>query len=58
MDWISKYREASSQTKYFILNWILYGILIIASTLYCYGRLDYVRTGRNITPPKEQAVPK
>ncbi|QLH37493.1 MAG: hypothetical protein HWD61_03320 [Parachlamydiaceae bacterium] len=49
-NWIKQYREANPHTKYFILNWALYGLLIIASTLYVYGRLNYVRS----TPSSEQ----
>lgn len=48
--WIKEYYEASSQTKYFIWNWIIYGIAIIASTVYCYGRLDYVRSYKTPLP--------
>ena len=43
--------EASSKTKYFALNWIVYGAALIITTLYCYARLDYVRSG---PPSKKQ----
>lgn len=43
--WLRSFKEATPQTKYFALNWAVYGIAIIVSTLYCYGRLDYVRSG-------------
>lgn len=49
--WIEEYKEAKSQTKYFILNWLVYGIAIIVTTVYCYARLDFVRS--NKTPPSE-----
>lgn len=42
--WIKFYNEADKQTKYFILNWIIYGMAIIITTAYCYGRLDFVRS--------------
>lgn len=42
--WIKWYNEADSQTRFFILNWVVYSIALIITTLYCYGRLDYVRT--------------
>lgn len=48
--WIRLYREADPHTKYFIFNWALYGFMIIASTVYVYARLNYVRK----TPPVEQ----
>ena len=48
--WVRQYKEANSQTKYFILNWILYGLMLIASTIYVYIRLDYVRSGHQASP--------
>jgi hypothetical protein len=42
--WLKSFKEADSQTKYFILNWGVYGIAVIVSTVYCYSRLDYVRS--------------
>ena len=42
--WIEDFMNASAQTKYFVLNWIIYGLVILLSTLFCYGRLDYVRS--------------
>lgn len=42
--WIRQFQNASSQTKYLVLNWVVYGLALIASTLYCYARLDYVRS--------------
>lgn len=44
MKWIRQFREANSHTKYFIFNWFLYGFMIIASTVYVYARLNYVRS--------------
>lgn len=41
--WIQAYRTATKQTKYFVLNWLLYGLAIVATTVYCYVRLDAVR---------------
>ncbi len=51
LTWIEKYRKASAQTKFFILNWLLYGLLIVGSTLFCYGRLDFVRSYKTEPPP-------
>lgn len=48
--WIQQFRDADPHTRYFIINWALYGILIVASTVYVYARLDYVRS----TPPKHK----
>lgn len=38
------YIEASYETKMFYLMAILYGIALIASTIYPYARLDYARS--------------
>ena len=42
--WIRQFNEANAQTKYFVLNWAIYGLAILITTLYCYGRLDFVRS--------------
>lgn len=52
--WIQQYREANSHTKYFIINWALYGILIIASTIYIYVQLAYVKSSS--TPDPQQVI--
>lgn len=46
MDWFMQFIEAKRETKWFILNWVVYMILLIVTTLYCYARLDYVRSYR------------
>lgn len=42
--WLDQYNEASPQIKYLILNWLVYGLVIIITTVYCYARLDFVRS--------------
>ncbi|KAF3361827.1 hypothetical protein PHSC3_001593 [Chlamydiales bacterium STE3] len=42
--WFKQFTKAKRETKWFILNWAVYIILLIATTLYCYARLDYVRS--------------
>lgn len=54
--WILQYRHAKPQTRYFILNWAFYGVLIVASTIYCYARLDYVRSYRTKSPAVENII--
>lgn len=44
--WLREYSEANPQTKYFVLNGLIYGLAIIITTVYCYGRLDFVRSYR------------
>lgn len=34
----------NKEMLWYYLMWILYGILIIITTLYCYLRLDFIRT--------------
>lgn len=41
---IEKYVEASFEVKMFWLMVILYGVALLASTLYPYLRLDYARS--------------
>lgn len=45
MGWIQDYREAAPETKWFIFNWVFYGVLTLGTLVYCYARLDFVRTG-------------
>lgn len=42
--WLSSYRQASPQTKYFIWTWVIYSIAIIWTTVQAYARLEYSRT--------------
>lgn len=51
--WISEFSQASSKTKWFIFNWAIYGIVMVVTTLYCYARLNYVRSK---APPSEQIL--
>lgn len=46
IQWLKNFQEASPQTKYFILTWFVFGLAIILSTLFVYGRLDYVRSDK------------
>ena len=44
--WLKDYNDASSQTKFFVLNCLVYGLAILITTVYCYARLDFVRSYR------------
>lgn len=35
---------AAPHTRWFIFNWVIYFILLIFTTVYCYARIDFVRT--------------
>jgi len=56
IEWLREYSEANPQTKYFVLNGLIYGLAIIITTIYCYGRLDFVRSYR--TPSIMEAEQK
>ena len=55
---LREYNEANPQTKYFVLNALVYGLAILITTLYCYGRLDYVRSYRtpSVTETQQKAA--
>lgn len=42
--WIEEFISSTRETKWFLLNWFIYGFLIVVTFLYCYLRLDYVRS--------------
>lgn len=42
--WLEDYNEASPQTKNFIIIALLFSLVIIGSLIYCYARLDSVRS--------------
>ncbi len=43
---LKRYNQANPQIKYFAINWLVYGLAILITTVYCYARLDYVRSYR------------
>lgn len=55
-EWLKEYSAATSQTKFFFLNGLIYGLAILITSLYCYGRLDFVRSYR--TPSVAEAEQK
>jgi len=42
--WLEDYNESSPQTKNFIITTLLFSLVIIGSLIYCYARLDFVRS--------------
>lgn len=42
--WIKQFNKADFQIKLFIFMMALYGITMAVTTVYCYARLDYVRS--------------
>jgi hypothetical protein len=49
MNWLQNLKEAAPETKWFIFNWFFYGLLTVGTLIYCYARLDFVRTGPTTT---------
>lgn len=47
--WLRMYFQATGQTKLFVINWAIYMLLIIVTTIYVYARLDFVRSGPHNT---------
>lgn len=45
--------QSDAKTKNFILTWFVYTAVIVASTIYCYARLDTVRSGPKAAPESE-----
>jgi hypothetical protein len=37
--------KADRKTKWFLFNWLIYGLALILTLVYCYLRLDFVRSG-------------
>jgi hypothetical protein len=44
VQWYRDFKGASARTKWFILTTAIFSIVIVATTIYCYARLDYVRS--------------
>ena len=56
LKWLTQYRRAHPQTQYFIMMFLFYGVMLIASTIYCYARLDYVRSYKTSSPHVEKKM--
>ena len=54
--WFKLYNGANPKTRYFVLNVLIYGLTLLITTIYCYARLDYVRSYPSpaVTETKEQ----
>lgn len=57
LQWIRRYNNANRQIKFFILNWLVYGLALIITTVYCYARLDFVRSYAKPADEKAVAAP-
>lgn len=52
MTWLRKFPAAKPQTKFFIINWTFYFILMLVTTFWVYARIEYVHSTRQ--QPQEQ----
>lgn len=43
-NWMDEYNQSTPKTKSFLLTWIVYALVLIITTVYCYARLDFVRS--------------
>lgn len=46
LKWLFK---SGLRTQFFYLNWGIYALALILTTVYCYARLDFVRSGSHPT---------
>jgi hypothetical protein len=44
LKWFRKFRTASRETKLFIFTSFIWTAVTVLPTIYCYARLDYVRS--------------
>lgn len=50
LKWWNNYSESSKQTKYFVWSVIVYTLIIVGTTIYCYVRLDFKTNNYAETP--------
>jgi hypothetical protein len=55
--WFKRFFNSRSQTKYFVLNWVLYFVLMVVTTAICYARLDFVRGYRKVSQEQSKTGP-
>lgn len=57
LKWIAQYRQAGRETKLFIFTSIIWTLAVILPAIFCYARLDFVRTGkRTETVPERKTA--
>lgn len=44
LKWIKEYTKSNPAIQFFTANWLLYILVILITTIYCYARLDFVRS--------------
>ncbi|NGX58342.1 MAG: hypothetical protein K940chlam3_01249 [Chlamydiae bacterium] len=42
--WIQDIKNSSNKTKWFYFQYVIYFLLMIATTIWAYARLDFVRS--------------
>jgi hypothetical protein len=48
-NFIRQFVNSTRETKWFIANWFVYIFIIVITAVYCYVRLDYVRSYKTQT---------
>ncbi len=54
LEWLKSFKQSSLKTKSFIFNSALHGSIIILTAIYCYARLDSVRSHKNVAKVQER----
>lgn len=52
MTYLRKFPAAKPQTKFFVMNWTFYFIIMALTTIWSYARIEYVHQFRQ--QPKQQ----
>lgn len=56
LQWLKPFNESSYQIKMFAFIAVIFGLSIVVTTIYCYARLDYVRSYNTTTPLKKTDI--
>ena len=55
--WIKDFKESSPATKNAIISTLIWAVPVVLMTIYCYARLDFVRS-YDTSKPIEQSTSK
>lgn len=54
---IREYTKSNPAIQFFTANWLLYAIVMLITTVYCYARLDFARSYKTPPPIIENTPP-
>jgi hypothetical protein len=57
LNWIKNFKKSTGSTKAFWIVNFIFMLSIILTTLYCYARLDYVRSYKTKNDGAENIIP-